>query len=134
MPKDQKLDAHLCSDRSESSLYSLVPLTHVIVSVDIISVSTILITLIIMHIRAIFILLHLSHVNLHIYAGLLCENISSSFLNLLSISYCWNIRAIYWQYFEILNVNIVNRWLWYSNSNWYLKHTWLILRYSYIAA
>ena len=122
------------SDRSESNFKFLVHLTNCLFSLDHIFVSKILITLSIVHIPSIFISLHQSHVKLNIFCVLLCKNVPEFILCVLWISYWWDIRAIYWQYFEILNVNIVNRWLWYSNSNWYLKHTWLILRYSYIAA
>ena len=55
-------------------------------------------------------------------------------LYVLRTSYWWDIRAIYRQYFEILDVNIVNRWFWYPTSNWFLKHTRLIRKYSYTAA
>ena len=131
LSKDQKHDTHLCSDRSESSFLCLVHLTYCILSVDNLFVSTTLITLILVHITAIFIFPNLSHVKLNIYAGLLCINISESILCVLSISYWWNIRAIYWQYFEIA---FVNRWLWYLTSKWFLKDSRRILKYSYITA
>ena len=109
-------------------------MTHVIISVDIIFVSTTLITLIIVHITSIFIFPHPSHVELNIHARLLCKNISESIMYVLSISYCWNIRAIYWQYWHLKFRNIVNRWLWYSTSNWSLKYLRRGVKYSYIAA
>ena len=93
--KDQKHDAHLCYDRSESCLEYLVLLTNIIICVDSIFISTTLTTLIITHITAIYIFSHLSDVKMNLYAGLLCKNISESFLNLLRISYWWDIKAIY---------------------------------------
>ena len=39
-----------------------------------------------------------SQVQVNIYAGLLCKNISESILYVLRISYWWDIRAIYRQY------------------------------------
>ena len=70
--KDQKLDAHLCSDRSESSLLvNLVLLTHVIISLDIIFVLTTLITLSKIHITQIFVSPYLSHGKLSIHALLI---------------------------------------------------------------
>ena len=96
--------------------------------------STKLTTLIIVHITSIFIFPYLCHVKLNMYARLLCKNISELRLYVLRTSYWWDIRAIYRQYFEILDVNIVNRWFWYPTSNWFLKHTRLILKYSYTAA
>ena len=95
LSKDQKHDAHLCSDKSESCFHCLVLLTYFILSVDIIFVLTRLITLIIIQITSMFIFQHLSHVKLNIYARLLCKNISEYFLNVLRISYWCDIRAIY---------------------------------------
>ena len=134
MSKDQKHDTHLCSDRSESSFKSLVLLTHLLPSGENIFVLTTLITLIIVHITSIFIFSYVSYFKLNIYAGLQYKNISESILNVLRISYWWDIRAIYGQYFKILDVNIVYRWLWCPTSIWFLKRTRLILKYSYIAA
>ena len=107
MSKDQKHDTHLCSNRSESSFKCLVLETNLIFSVDNIIVSTTLIALIIVHITLIFISPYLSHVKLNSYTGLQCKNISELILFVSRISYWWDIRAIYGQYFKILDVNIV---------------------------
>ena len=115
--KDQKRDTHLCSNRSESCLKCMVLQTSLFFSVDNLFVSTTLTTLIIVHITSIFIFPYLFHVKLNVYAGLLCKNISESKLYVLRTSYWWDIRAIYIHYFEIFDVNIVNRWLWYPTSN-----------------
>ena len=93
------------SDRSESNFKFLVLLTNCLFSVDNIFVSKILITLSIVHIPSIFISLHQSHVKLNIFGVLLCKNVPEFILCVLWISYWWDIRAIYWQYFEILKVN-----------------------------
>ena len=111
LSKDHKHDTHLCSSRSESSFLCLVLLTYFELFVDNTFVSTTLITLIIVHFTLMSIFSHLSHFKLNIYAGLLCKNISESFLNVLRISNWLDIRAIYRQYFETLDVNIVCRWL-----------------------
>ena len=71
------------------------PLTYFTISVDNILVLTTLITLIMVHITSMFISPHVSLVKLNIYARLICRNISESFLNVLRISYWWDIRAIY---------------------------------------
>ena len=110
MLKDQEHDTHLYSGRSESCLIYLVLQTCLFFSVDNVFVSTTLTTLIIVHITSIFIFPYLCHVKLNIYARLLCKNISELKLYVLRTSYWWDIRAIYRQYFEILDVNIVNRW------------------------
>ena len=93
------------SDRSESNFEFLVHLTNCLFSVDNIFVSKILITLSIVHIPSIFISLHQSHVELNIFDVLLWKNVPEFILCVLWISYWWDIRAIYWQYFEILKVN-----------------------------
>ena len=111
MSKDQKHDTHLCSNRSESSFKCLVLETNLIFSVDNIIVSTTLIAFIIVHITLIFISPYLSHVKLNSYTGLRCKNISELILFVSRISYWCDIRAIYGQYFKILDVNIVYRWL-----------------------
>ena len=111
LSKDQELDTHLYSNRSESSSNCLVLLTQFLLSVGNLFVSTTLITLIIVHITLIFTFSYLSYVNLNIYAGLHCKNISESIQYVLRICNWWDIRAIYGQYFKILDVNIVHRWL-----------------------
>ena len=93
------------SDRSESNFKFLVHLTNCLFSVDHIFVSNILITLSIVHIPSIFISLHQTHDKLNIFCVLLCKNVPEFILCVLWISYWWDIRAIYWQYFEILKVN-----------------------------
>ena len=109
--KDQKLDTHLCSDRSESSSKSLVLLTYLLPSGENIFVLTTLITLIIVHITSIFIFPYVSYFKLNIYAALLYKNISESILYVLRISYWWDIRAIYRQYLHLKFCNFVYRWL-----------------------
>ena len=93
------------SARSESNFKYLVLLALFIFSVDILYVSTTLITLSNVHITSIFIYPYQSHVKLKIYAVLLCKNISESILYVPLISYCSEIRAIYRQCLEMLNVN-----------------------------
>ena len=93
------------SDRSESNFKFLVHLTNCHFSLDHIFVSKILITLRKVHIPSIFISLHQRHVKLNIFVVLLCKNVQESILCVLWINYWWDIRAIYWQYFEILKVN-----------------------------
>ena len=132
MLKDQRHDAHLVKKWIKPVISG--PLDIVTISVDNLFVLTTLITLIKVHITSISICPYLCYFKLNIYSGLLCTNISESILYVLRISYWWYIRAIYRQYFKILDVNIVYRWLWYPTSNWFLKHTRLILKYSYIAA
>ena len=83
----------------------LVLVTQWKLSVDNLFVLTTLITLIIVHFTSIFILPIFTHVKLKIYARLLCMNNSELILYVLWISYWWDIRAIYRQYFEILDVN-----------------------------
>ena len=132
MLKDQRHDAHLVKKWIKPVISG--PLDIVTISVDNLFVLTTLITLIKVHITSISICPYLCYFKLNIYSGLLCTNISESILYVLRISYWWYIRAIYRQYFEILDVNIVYRWFWYPISNWFLKHTRFILKYSYIAA
>ena len=91
-------------------------------------------TLIIVHITSIFIFPYVSYFKLNIYAGLQYKNISESILNVLRISYWWDIRAIYGQFLHLKFRNIVHRWLWCPTSYRFLKHTRLILKYSYNAA
>ena len=99
--KDQKLDTHLCSDRSESSFKHQVLQTPFLLSVNKLFVSTTLITLIKVHLASLFIFSYLCHVKMIIYAGLRCMNISELILYVLRISYWWDIRAIYRQNFKI---------------------------------
>ena len=134
MSKDQKHDTHLCSVRSESSSKSLVLLTYKLLSVENIFVLTALITLIIVHITSISIFPYVSYFEFNIYAALLYKNISEPILYFLRISYLWDFRAIYRQYLHIKFQNFVYRWLWYSTSSRFLKHTRFILKYSYNAA
>ena len=68
------------SARSESNFKYLVLLAFFVFSIDILYVSTTLITLSNVHITSIFIYPYQSHVKLKIYAVLLCKNISESTL------------------------------------------------------